>query len=606
MLQRLHGIHRTSGHERGLLDGQIGDQAQVQHFTLFIGQRGEKAEGFCAESFEGVGLDIAAETFVAGRETPCGHPAIVSSALVDHLVPGNREQQCHERTLVSMEVPDALKRPEKGLVAHSLGVVAPLSCGEGGDLPGETVPQPFETRRLTLARGRQCSPERGIVRSMLHIGVIDLVTARLDSPNGSNPPRRSATTRSSNSQLLLGFGGVNPLVPRISRRVKGAVRELAGASATADANIASPYTEWHGPRPTQTHGLVVTPIADLLLVQGIAPADIAVTIELDAPVDPLQVAHRFPHPSTPSADAVCFETTIDATVPSAASRCRLVAGNHVGDWHGLPARPTPGSMHGDEHLDRCPACRSSDFETVGRRQHLDMTVCVRCGLVMTNPRPPEGDTLLRYSERYFTDEYLPAQQMSAPLLAHIDSILDVAEPARRINPALFELGVGGGNLAARAAERGWEVSGTDVNVASVEHATARGLDVWADNADHSDSLRGPYGAIISEMSLEHVRHPERFCALAADALDPGGRLVIYTVSAEGNSFEHAGMASPLVGPGEHLFLFSAGSLVSLCQRAGLRVESVWRNPSADEIGIVAVKRRDVGNPGVQPRSQPVS
>jgi len=72
--------------------------------------------------------------------------------------------------------------------------------------------------------------------------------------------------------------------------------------------------------------------------------------------------------------------------------------------------------------------------------------------------------------------------------------------------------------------------------------------------------------------------------------------VIYTVSAEGDSFEHSGMASPLVGPAEHLFLFSAGSLVSLCQRAGLRVETVWRNHTADEIGVVAVKRRDVDSP----------
>lgn len=323
-------------------------------------------------------------------------------------------------------------------------------------------------------------------------------------------------------------------------------------------------------------------------------------IEFDDGLAPRVAEHRFPHPGEPQGEASCFELTVDHTTSADATKCRLLTAEHTGDWRALPDRPKPSGAQPVETIDRCPACRSRERSATGRRQNLDMTTCVRCGLVMTNPRPTEDRTLLRYSERYFTDEYLPAQQMSAGLLAHIDAILDLAEPARSSDDGLFELGVGGGNLAVRAAERGWRVSGTDVNAASVEHAKGRGLNVWTDNVDHADSLGGPYGAVISEMSLEHVRHPERFCSLAADALVPNGRLVIYTVSAEGDSFEESGMASPLVGPGEHLFLFSAGSLVSLCQRAGLRVERVWRNPTADEIGVVAVKRRDTGNPGVPP------
>ncbi len=275
-----------------------------------------------------------------------------------------------------------------------------------------------------------------------------------------------------------------------------------------------------------------------------------------------------------------------------------MSGSDIGDWKFLPAFPPPGSMTGQERIARCPACRSGEFTHAGRRQFLDMVTCARCGLLMTSPRPIEDQTLIRYSERYFTEEYLPAQEVTPALTAHIDSILDRAEPAKNVSPTLFELGIGGGNLLTRARERGWTVAGTDVNPASVTHATSRGLHVWCENSDHAESLGGSYGAVISEMSIEHVRHPERFCRLAAEALLPGGRLVIYTVSAEGDSFEHSGMASPLAGPAEHLFMFSTGSLVSLCQRAGLRVESVWRNHTADEIGIIATKRRDTGNAAV--------
>lgn len=343
--------------------------------------------------------------------------------------------------------------------------------------------------------------------------------------------------------------------------------------------------------------MVCTPVADLLLVQGHAGEGVTVELEL-ADDDRIPVAHRFPHPDAPSGPRTCFEITLDhERLGSAKTTATLVLDGVVQQVTvDLPAVPQPGAMVGVDPITSCPACNGSEFQPAGRRQHLQMVTCGNCQLVMTSPRPAEDHTLVRYNERYFEEEYLPSQTLSPSLQAHIDAILDHVEPAKAIAPSLFELGVGGGNLAARAAARGWEVRGTDVNPASVQHATNRGLDVWLENVDHADSLGGIYGAVVSEMSIEHVRHPDHFVALAAKALAPGGRLVIYTVSAEGESFEHSGMASPLVGPAEHLFLFSAGSLVSLCERKQLRVELVWRNHTGDEIGVVASKRRDRNNP----------
>jgi len=344
--------------------------------------------------------------------------------------------------------------------------------------------------------------------------------------------------------------------------------------------------------------LSITAVADIVLVQGTAPAAVPVTLELDAGAAVIEAGHRFPHLGNPSGKLVCFEQTLDSLIVGEARSIRATAGSQSTDWIALPELPAPGSMVGVETLETCPACASRRRVTTGRRQHLRMETCVSCGLVMTSPRPKEDHTLVRYNERYFEEEYLPSQTLTASLEQHIDSILEHAEPGRGASPRLFELGVGGGNLAARAAGRGWVVSGTDVNPASIAHAKGQDLDVWFENSDHATTLRGPYGAVISEMSLEHVRRPEHFCDLAANALAPGGRLVIYTVSAEGASVEHSGMASPLIGPAEHLFLFSAGSLVSLCQRAGLRVETLWRNHTGDEIGIVASKRRDADNPAI--------
>lgn len=390
---------------------------------------------------------------------------------------------------------------------------------------------------------------------------------------------------------------MNPLVPRLARRLRRALQDLR-PGGDLDSSTSSPYSQWHGPETGDELRLAVTAVADIALIQGTAPTAATVTLDFDADVKSVDAAHRFPHLGNPSGNTVCFELTLDSSTVGEARFVRASSGSQSTDWIALPDLPPPGSMVGVETLEACPACASSARTPAGRRQHLAMETCNTCGLVMTSPRPKEDHTLVRYNERYFEEEYLPSQTLTTSLEQHIDSILDHAEPARTASPRLFELGIGGGNLAARAAGRGWIVSGTDVNSASIAHAKRQNLDTWLENSDHATTLRGPYGAVISEMSLEHVRRPEHFCALAAEALAAGGRLVIYTVSAEGASVEHSGMASPLIGPAEHLFLFSAGSLVALCQRAGLRVETVWRNHTGDEIGIVASKRRDIGNPAI--------
>jgi len=350
--------------------------------------------------------------------------------------------------------------------------------------------------------------------------------------------------------------------------------------------------------------MALTAIGDVILVQGVASPAAQLTLEVGdgtAASGSYPVTHRFPHPDariTHRGHRAGYEITLNAHEMSGSSHIRITTSTESVPWQAVDTLSQPEIMPGIEILSRCVACEHDDLRPAGRRQQLEMTTCNRCGLVMTNPRPAEDHTLLRYSERYFEEEYLPSQQPSASLNAHLDQILDHIEVAKQCSTALFELGVGGGNLLDRARSRGWMVAGTDVNDASVAHAKDRGLRVWHENVDHASDLGGVYGAVVSEMSIEHVRRPEHFCQLAADALVPGGSLLIYTVSAEGASFEHSGMGSPLVGPAEHLFLFSAQSLVELCTRAGLRTDWLWRSPSGDEIGIVASKRLDSGNPAV--------
>ncbi len=374
-------------------------------------------------------------------------------------------------------------------------------------------------------------------------------------------------------------------LPAPVRSALGQLRRRLGDGQSAPA-------EWHlGDEPAPT--MAITPVADLALIQGLRRADDDsgdVLIELDGGSSrELSIDRWFADPRQPGSTQVAFVVTADSVTLAGAHRARLRSRTQVGPWLDLPELTTPKGMPGVEAIERCPACSDSEMVEAGRRQGLTMRRCGSCGLMMTSPRPAEDKTLVRYSRSYFEGEYLDSQVDTPELRAHNDALLDAVDARRRPGAGLFELGVGGGLFLDRAAARGWQTSGTDVNPAAVEHVAKRDHDVWVDNIDHAVDIGGPYSAIVSEMSLEHVRRPDHAVQTAATALEPGGVLLVYTVCPDGQSLRHAGMASYLVGPAEHLFLFSEEALVALCERAGLEVERTWTSASGDDIGIVAAK-----------------
>ncbi len=284
-----------------------------------------------------------------------------------------------------------------------------------------------------------------------------------------------------------------------------------------------------------------------------------------------------------------FHVTVDHAARAGATEGRVVFPDHfTSAWEALPVTNMVG-MAASEILTSCDACGADTFTSVGRRHSLEMQRCDRCGLVFTSPRPSQADSLIRYSESYFTNEYLESQTESPAQLRHWSNLLDRVDSYRFPRASLFEIGFGAGGFLQVAKKRGWVVSGSDVNEAAVDYAAARGLNVRLENIDDVSDLGGTFDCIISEMSLEHVRQPRHAVQVSAHALNPGGALLLYTVCAEGQSFRQRGMASYLVGPAEHLFLFSAESLTRLVSDAGLEIQSVWVDNHGDDVGVVAIK-----------------
>lgn len=98
--------------------------------------------------------------------------------------------------------------------------------------------------------------------------------------------------------------------------------------------------------------------------------------------------------------------------------------------------------------------------------------------------------------------------------------------------SVLDAGCGNGNLAARIAAEGFEVSAFDISASGVGHARAAFPDVRFEVASVYDDLAARFGqafdACVAVEVIEHLYDPRQFVRGAFEVLRPGGWLVVTT------------------------------------------------------------------------------
>jgi 2-polyprenyl-3-methyl-5-hydroxy-6-metoxy-1,4-benzoquinol methylase len=163
-----------------------------------------------------------------------------------------------------------------------------------------------------------------------------------------------------------------------------------------------------------------------------------------------------------------------------------------------------------------------------------------------------------------------------------DAILAQLRKERTVR--VLDAGCGNGSLAAMLADRGFSVVGVDADKRGVELATSRGSKAVFATADFARSPAeqglldgGPFDAVVSTEVVEHLYSPHELIRFAAEALRPGGRLILTTPY-------HGylkNLALALTGAwdkhltanwhGGHIKFWSRASLSSLVEDQGLKV-----------------------------------
>jgi SAM-dependent methyltransferase len=223
-----------------------------------------------------------------------------------------------------------------------------------------------------------------------------------------------------------------------------------------------------------------------------------------------------------------------------------------------------------------PIARGRDFEyhTTGD-QEFQVNRCATCATLVLDPRPADHEIASLYPpeyEPYRFDALNPVVRLGRDVVQRGKTRLLAAHaPA---GGTIVDVGCGGGALLRLVAAHhpgrfrlvGWDYPGPHL-----ERLAATGIDVIAAPIEEAHVPRDVDLFVLNQV-IEHVPHPDQLVITLANALRPGGHLLIETPDTSGldarwfRDRHWGGYHFP-----RHMVLFNPENLATLVERCGLRV-----------------------------------
>jgi 2-polyprenyl-3-methyl-5-hydroxy-6-metoxy-1,4-benzoquinol methylase len=236
----------------------------------------------------------------------------------------------------------------------------------------------------------------------------------------------------------------------------------------------------------------------------------------------------------------------------------------------------------------CRLCDSplSDAPIVGetsRHGHSARRVaCIGCGLVQRSPQPDPAEMLAYYRTKY-RSEYtaLPVIYDGQPVMpsdARYEAILragaaDYASLVANHSSGrdVLELGAGEGYLTAALVQRGYRVTAIDPDEACAKRLRELDARVVCGSWETArETATGPFDAIVSQHSLEHMPDPLGVLRDCRKRLRSTGALIVEVP----NVMQPYGDLGRWYWQHVHLYDFSADTLTRLLAAAGFRVREM--------------------------------
>jgi SAM-dependent methyltransferase len=253
--------------------------------------------------------------------------------------------------------------------------------------------------------------------------------------------------------------------------------------------------------------------------------------------------------------------------------------------------PQSGLVTGRPQLTRCPLCSHDHLVYQFTHEITPIVRCAGCSLLMRNPQPSDAELAAIYTDTYFigtapagtTDAGAFEREVNTLKRATAAGYLDRLEAYRgwtaetRRGKKLLEVGSGLGNLLVEARERGYEVTGVEYALPSVERANARlgARVVVQGTVESAPLLTGAFDVCVFADVIEHTRDPLAVVVRAWELLAPGGTLFVAVPSLDSWSAKLM-RQNWMEFKVEHLFYFDSRTLESLLVRAGFDAVRIAR------------------------------
>lgn len=139
------------------------------------------------------------------------------------------------------------------------------------------------------------------------------------------------------------------------------------------------------------------------------------------------------------------------------------------------------------------------------------------------------------------------------------------------NGKLLDVGCGAGNAMQILQNKGWNVTGTDFDLAAVENARKKGLDVHHGDLIDINFPANSFDEILCCNVIEHTTDPKGLLEECYRLLKPGGHLTMITNSSVSRGHKRfkqhwRGLEIP-----RHLQIFTPASLENLSRQAGFEI-----------------------------------
>ena len=205
--------------------------------------------------------------------------------------------------------------------------------------------------------------------------------------------------------------------------------------------------------------------------------------------------------------------------------------------------------------------------------------CRRCGLIYLNPRPGPDEIARYYPSDYIA--YYRAIEDVPSFLRRLDRRYGLHKRCREVirragRPGhLLDVGCATGVFLDGMRQRGWTVTGVEVNAKAAQYARERlGLEVFVGELEEAGYPDASFDVISLWDVLEHVPDPRRTIEEIARILRPEGLLVL---SLPNPDCLEAGLFGPYWAGWDvprHLYIFSPSVLERLLAETGFQIQEV--------------------------------